>query len=84
MLSQTHLSNWGNSQAIRIPKKVLNKLNLTKDQNFNISIKENSIVLTPTKKKFRDIHDLFDGWKDDGIRNHELDWGTAKGNEIQW
>lgn len=31
MLSQTHLSNWGNSQAIRIPKKVLNKLNLTKD-----------------------------------------------------
>lgn len=40
MLSQTHLSNWGNSQAIRIPKKVLNKLNLTKDQNFNISIKK--------------------------------------------
>lgn len=29
------------------------------------------------------IHDLFDGWKDDGIRESELDWGERKGHEYK-
>ncbi|MFO5399079.1 PbsX family transcriptional regulator, partial [Salmonella enterica subsp. enterica serovar Typhimurium] len=23
-------------------------------------------------------------WKDDGKRDHELDWGKSEGNELQW
>lgn len=30
------------------------------------------------------IHELFAGWKDDGIRDHELDWNGPYGNELQW
>ena len=28
------------------------------------------------------IHQLFAGWKDDGIRHQELDWGKAEGEEL--
>ena len=36
------------------------------------------------KYKPKDIHELFAGWKDDGIRDHEIDWGEPKGKELPW
>ncbi len=39
--------------------------------------------MEPTKEP-TDIHELFSGWKDDGKRNHEIDWGNAQGNELPW
>ncbi|PRO86742.1 PbsX family transcriptional regulator [Lactiplantibacillus pentosus] len=30
------------------------------------------------------MHELFKDWKDDGERDHELDWGKSEGNELQW
>lgn len=81
---QTHLSQWGNSEATRIPKQVVKKLGLKVNQKLKIKIKNGSIVLTPEKKKPTNIHELFAGWKDDGKRDHELDWGKAQGNELPW
>lgn len=36
------------------------------------------------KYKPKDNHKLFAGWKDDGIRDHEIDWGEPKGKELPW
>ena len=36
------------------------------------------------KYKPKDNHELFAGWKDDGIRDHEIDWGEPKGKELPW
>lgn len=32
--------------------------------------------------KVTNIQQLFTGWKDDGIRHQELDWGKAEGEEL--
>ncbi|WP_220728487.1 AbrB/MazE/SpoVT family DNA-binding domain-containing protein [Apilactobacillus xinyiensis] len=80
----TNLSRWGNSLATRIPNNIIKKLNLHDNQNIEISIKNDSIVLTPIHNKPKNIHELFENWQDDGQREHELDWGNSEGNEVQW
>lgn len=81
---RTHLSKWGNSQATRIPKSLIEQLNLKDNQEFNVSVKDGSLVLQPVKDEPSSIHELFANWKDDGIRDHELDWGEPQGEELQW
>ncbi|KRL31377.1 hypothetical protein FD20_GL000601 [Liquorilactobacillus uvarum DSM 19971] len=51
---------------------------------MTITIENGSIVLTPIKKNPTNIHELFKDWKDDGKRDHELDWGKSEDNELQW
>lgn len=80
----TTLAQWGNSKATRIPASILKLLDVDVNQKFSVSVQNQSIVLTPEIQKPTTIHDLFAGWEDDGIRQEELDWGPAEGNEIQW
>lgn len=81
---KTHLSNWGNSRAVRIPSNIIKQLKLDDNQDMTITIKNESIVLTPIKKRPTNIHELFKDWQDDGKRDNELDWGKPEGNELQW
>lgn len=81
---ETHLSKWGNSQATRIPKKIIDILGLKDNQKLTVKVQGDSIILTPVKDHPTNIHELFAGWKDDGIRDHELDWGRSKGKELPW
>ena len=80
----TTLSQWGNSKATRIPASVLKLLNIDVNQKFSVSVQGQSIVLTPEKTQATSIHELFADWEDDGLRQHELDWGTAEGEELPW
>ncbi len=82
--TQIHLAKWGNSRAARIPSKVIEQLNLADNQELRLTIQDDSIVLTPINKKPTNIHELFADWHDDGKREHELDWGESKGDELQW
>jgi len=84
MHKETKLVSWGNSQATRIPHEIVKQLNLKNNQKLAIDIKGDSIVLTPIQKKPQDIHELFQNWEDDGIREKELDWGNSQGNELEW
>lgn len=83
-VKNTKLAKWGNSKTIRIPASVVKKLNLKVGQNLNLKVQGQSIIVTPAKKHPKNIHELFDGWKDDGVRDHELDWGDAQGSELPW
>ncbi|MET3559284.1 antitoxin MazE [Streptococcus rupicaprae] len=80
----TTLSQWGNSKATRIPTSILKLLDIDVNQKFTVSVKDQSIILTPEIQKPTSIHELFAGWEDDGIRSQELDWGQAEGNELSW
>lgn len=84
LIKKTRLAKWGNSKATRIPSQIIQQLELSDHQEMIVTIKNGSIVLTPTKKAPSNIHELFKGWQDDGQRAHELDWGESKGNEVQW
>lgn len=84
MKEQTKITQWGNSKAARIPSSVIKQLNLENDDKLSITIENGAIVLTPLAKKPTNIHELFDGWVDDGVRDTEVDWGEPKGNEFKW
>lgn len=59
---KTHLSQWGNSEATRIPKRVIRQLGLKVNQILKVEIKNGSIVLTPEKKEPRTMKELFANW----------------------
>lgn len=80
----TTLSQWGNSKATIIPTSILKLLDIDVNQKFKVSVKDKSIILTPEIQKPTNIHELFEGWQDDGIRSSEMDWGKSEGNELSW
>lgn len=45
-----------------------------------VNIKEK---LEAMGSKPKNIHQLFSGWSDDGIRDTELDWGDRQGHEFK-
>lgn len=48
---ETTIQKWGNSSAIRLPKVVLTKLNLTNSDTLEIEVKDNNIVLKKSVAK---------------------------------
>ncbi|UTH15262.1 AbrB/MazE/SpoVT family DNA-binding domain-containing protein [Macrococcus epidermidis] len=43
---QVSLQRWGNSQGIRIPKSIVNEMNLDKNQKFDLTMQDEKIILT--------------------------------------
>lgn len=82
----TNLAKWGNSAAIRIPKKVLEELNID-DNNFeNISfeivVEKNMIILNKKqeKTKFEVLAEKSKGVKLNPEKG--IDWGSPVGKEV--
>lgn len=44
------ISKWGNSQGLRVPKEVIDTLNLHIGDDVNIIIEDNKVILEPIKK----------------------------------
>lgn len=56
------LQKWGNGSGVRIPKKVADAANVQLNQALTITLRGNSIVLTPVvDKKRRTLEDLLKG-----------------------
>jgi antitoxin MazE len=78
MISQ--ISKWGNSQGVRISKKLLQSTGIKLNDEVEIRQRNNTLVITPTAKKTL-------AWYLDGYDN-ELDrynWGNSdepKGREL--
>ena len=49
MISQ--VSKWGNSQGIRIPKKILKSADIELNDNVEISVQNNTIIIRQATKK---------------------------------
>ena len=78
MLSQ--VSKWGNSQGVRIPKKLLHSANIKLGDEVDVSLRNNVIIIMPTQKKTLDWY--LDGYEDKPDR---YDWGSLeqpKGREL--
>ena len=53
------ISNWGNSQGIRLPKNIIQAMHLMVGDKLDIKIEDHKIVLEPIKvKKTFDINEL--------------------------
>lgn len=78
----TTLSKWGDSLAIRIPKKMLNANNWKAGDSFIIEQQESGLLIRKTHKaKKYDIEELLSGL-DEFKAEDVVDWGKPVGNEI--
>ena len=77
---KSKLSNWGNSLAIRIPRNILNALNLEKGDKVIIKQHKNEIIITPAKKTYN-LTTMLKSINSDNMHN-EIDTGDSVGNEV--
>lgn len=65
MMLQLPVKQWGNNNAIRLPKSVLEAIEVEKDDELNVEIVNHSIALTKAEKKltFQELFKVYDGEK---------------------
>ena len=71
---------WGNSQGIRIPKTILERMKLKVSDVLSIEIENDAIVL---RKKF--VHKTFEERLAEfhgEISTYDFDWGEPEGREL--
>ena len=74
------LRAWGNSQGIRIPKSIIDRLDLKVSDVLDIEIENDAIVLRKqfVHKSFEDRLKEYNG----KISVCDFDWGEPKGREM--
>jgi len=74
---------WGNSQGIRLPKLLLESVDIKYDDVVEVTTENNSIIIRKTGKKreYRTIQERFESFT--GVYDLvEVDWGKPAGKEI--
>ena len=75
------ISKWGNSQGFRVPKDILDKLNLAVGDLVNISQKDNKLIIEPVKKEKKySIDELVNNLPKDYKASEEF--SSKSGSEI--
>lgn len=79
------VQKWGNSQGIRLPKKILKDLGIGVNDKIEISLNDGEIILRKVKK-YIDLDDLFKDYKGDYRKDFaEFEFfGEAQGREFKW
>ncbi|TAL52583.1 MAG: AbrB/MazE/SpoVT family DNA-binding domain-containing protein [Nanoarchaeota archaeon] len=74
---KTKLTKWGNSYAVRIPKQLIEEMELTDKSELLLEPKDNGFMLTKPIKK-RQLAELLKNMQP----QKEVDWGAARGKEV--
>lgn len=76
----SHVSKWGNSQGVRISRKLLHSAGIGLADEVEITVRDNSLIIKPITKKTLDWYlEGYDGEPD------RYDWGDSdvpKGREL--
>lgn len=77
------IQRWGNSQGVRLPRKLLEEVNLSAGEEVEIKVEEARITIARAVKQpdRRNIAELFSGY-DGEYAQVEFDWGKPVGKEI--
>ena len=80
MTDQVILKAWGNSSGIRIPRKIMEVLNIKNEDVLLLETTEDAIVIRKAfrHKTFEERLSEFNG----EISLEAFDWGEAKGREL--
>ncbi|GAB1544310.1 AbrB/MazE/SpoVT family DNA-binding domain-containing protein [Scytonema sp. NUACC21] len=77
----TTVTKWGNSLAVRIPRALAEQVKIQEGTEVTLSISDNSIVITPKRRKKYTLDELLEGMTPENFHS-EIDTGVAMGNEI--
>lgn len=78
----TTIQNWGNSQGVRIPKKILQQLSWSTEEEIELipDLEGGRLILSKVDSKNNYLEKLFEDY--DGVyQTEEFDWGNAHGEE---
>lgn len=75
---ETRISQWGNSQGIRIPKSFLDAIGVSINDKVDISQNDNIIMIKKHHKKT--LEELFEGYE--GNYDCDFCWDDPVGKEI--
>lgn len=78
--SRAQLVKWGNSQAVRIPKAVVEKARLQEGDELEIHVEEGRITIAPLSPKLT-LESLVRGITRKN-RHPEQEWSKAIGKEV--
>ena len=81
MIEVSKIQKWGNSQGIRIPKKMLETLDLKVNDSISIEEGENCLKIKKVEEKVSNIEKLFFNYEDE-YEKIDLDWDNEVGKEI--
>ncbi|MCL6558736.1 MAG: AbrB/MazE/SpoVT family DNA-binding domain-containing protein [Firmicutes bacterium] len=75
------IRKWGNSQAIRIPKAILEDAALHENDKVEVNVENGCIVIRRINKKHKTLEERLAGYTGD-YRCTEWDTGDIQGKEL--
>ena len=81
MTEVSKIQKWGNSQGIRIPKKMLETLNLKVNDSISIEEEEDCLKIKKIETELSNIEKLFLNY-DGEYEKIDLGWDNEVGKEI--
>ena len=79
---EIQLVKWGNGQGIRIPKLVLQELDLKVNDTLSMEIRDGQIVIEKVKFRHRSLEERARAYGGKLGPYPEFDWGEPKGREV--
>jgi len=80
-MAKTHLANWGNSMAVRIPKPVADAAKLRPGDVLELAVESPGTVSLRKPSKKPALGDLLRRINADNLHK-ETDWGEPTGSEL--
>ena len=80
----TTIQRWGNSQAVRLPKLVLESLFMQENDAVEITTDNDAIIIKKAKRKRRakkSLEERFENYTGD-YKCSEYNWGKPVGKEV--
>ena len=59
----TNIQRWGNSNAVRIPKAILETARLAENERVEIIARDGTIMILPAKRRHKSLEELFEGYE---------------------
>lgn len=80
---QTTIVKWGNSQGIRLPKLLLESVDLSDSDTVEVIAENNSLIIkkSENKKEYKTIQERFKNFYGE-YEPIEVDWGKPVGREL--
>lgn len=76
----TTIQKLGNSQAVRLPKDILEEANLQENDKVQIKVQDGNVIIIPNKK-LKTLKERIAEYKED-YKCNEWDTGKPSGNEV--
>ncbi len=76
----TRIQKWGNSYGLRIPKSILEELELSPDTRLEIRQEDGKIIISPIRPFKVSLDELLKQITPENMHG-EIDWGAPEGKE---